>query len=72
VLYSYGLYKKNSDISIEKENTKEINFDDSNQNVPDKLIIYLPAILTKSKSIRIIINYFWEGFEMRVQWGQWD
>ena len=37
---------------------KKINFEDSNQNVPDKLIIYLSEILKKGKSICIIINLF--------------
>jgi aminopeptidase N len=55
VFYSYELYKRNSDINIQNENTKGVNFDDS--NVPDKLIINLPEILKKGKSICIIINY---------------
>jgi aminopeptidase N len=57
VSYSYELYKRNSDIFIEKENIKEINFDDSNEKVSDKLIVYLPDILKKGKSICIIITY---------------
>jgi aminopeptidase N len=57
VLYSYELYKRNNNTNIEREDTKEIKFDDSNQTVPDKLIIYLPKILKKDKSICIIINY---------------